>query len=143
MPDISLGCDIIAGFPGETEEEFGESLRFVESLPIAYLHVFPFSPRPGTPAADMPGPVNGAVIRSRVQALRRLSDRKKRTFYQRFLGSELQVLVQGREPDGLLKGLSRNYIPVCLPGDDALVNSEVTVRVTEAARESVRGERVG
>jgi threonylcarbamoyladenosine tRNA methylthiotransferase MtaB len=141
MPDISIGCDIIAGFPGETEDEFDETLRFVEALPIAYLHVFPFSPRAGTPAADMPQ-VNGAVIRERAAALRRLSDRKKRAYYQRFLGEELQVLVQERSPDGLLKGLSRTYIPVLLPGDDSLVNSEVTVRVTEVARESVRGERI-
>lgn len=141
VPDVCIGCDIIAGFPGEAEEEFAETLRFVESLPIAYLHVFPFSPRAGTPAATMPGQVNGAVIRERAQMLRRLSDRKKRAFYQSFLGRDLQVLVQGREPDGLLKGLSRNYIPVFLPGEDSLLNTEVTVRVTETARESVRGER--
>jgi len=72
-----------------------------------------------------------------------VSDRKKRAFYQRFLGRELQVLVQGREPDGLLKGLSRNYIPVALAGEESLRNSEILVRVTEVARESVRGERVG
>ncbi|HEY6872047.1 MAG TPA: tRNA (N(6)-L-threonylcarbamoyladenosine(37)-C(2))-methylthiotransferase MtaB [Geobacteraceae bacterium] len=142
LPAVCLGCDIIAGFPGETEEEFDETLRLVESLPIAYLHVFPFSPRAGTPAATMPGQVNGTVIRSRAQMLRRLSDRKKRAYYQGFLGRELQVLVQGREPDGLLKGLSRTYIPVLLAGDDSLINTEVTVRVTEVARESVRGERV-
>lgn len=142
VPDICIGCDIIAGFPGETEEEFAETLRFVESLPIAHLHVFPYSPRAGTPAATMPGQVNGAVVRSRAQALRRLSDRKRRAFYQGFLGRELPVLVQGREPDGLLKGLSRNYITVFLPGDEALINSEVTVRVTEVVRESVRGERM-
>ncbi|MCM2359783.1 MAG: tRNA (N(6)-L-threonylcarbamoyladenosine(37)-C(2))-methylthiotransferase MtaB [Geobacteraceae bacterium] len=143
VPDICIGCDVIAGFPGETEEEFAETLRFVEALPIAHLHVFPFSPRQGTPAATMPGQVHGAVVRSRATALRRLSDRKKRAFYQGFLGRELRVLVQGREPDGLLKGLSRNYIPVFLAGDESLINSEVTVRVTEVARESVRGERAG
>lgn len=142
VPDICLGCDIIAGFPGETKEEFEEGLRFVESLPIAYLHVFPFSPREGTPAAVMPGQVNGSVIRERAQALRRLSDRKKRAFYQRFLGKELPVLVQERTPDGLLKGLSRNYIPVTLEGGNALLNTEVPVRVTEIARECVRGEKV-
>ncbi|HLO24499.1 MAG TPA: tRNA (N(6)-L-threonylcarbamoyladenosine(37)-C(2))-methylthiotransferase MtaB, partial [Geobacteraceae bacterium] len=142
LPDISLGCDIIAGFPGETEEEFQESLRFVETLPIAYLHVFPFSPREGTPAAVMPGQVNGSVVRARAEALRRLSDRKKRAYYGRFLGRDLRVLVQERAPDGSLKGLSRNYIPVTLPGDDSLLNTEVTVRVTEVKREQVRGELV-
>ena len=142
VPDICLGCDIIAGFPGETEDEFQEGLRFVEALPIAYLHVFPFSPREGTPAAVMTDQVNGAVVRERAQALRRLSDRKKRAFYQRFLGRELSVLVQEKEPDGVLKGLSRNYIPVTFAGDDTLLNTEVPIRVTEIVRESVRGEQI-
>lgn len=139
LPDICIGCDIIAGFPGETDDEFREGLAFVESLPIAHLHVFPFSPREGTPAAIMSGQVNGAVIRERAAALRRVSDRKKREFYSRFLGKELQVLVQERTPDGLLKGLSRNYIPVALAGKDALLNNEVTVRITEVTRERARG----
>jgi threonylcarbamoyladenosine tRNA methylthiotransferase MtaB len=140
VPDICIGCDIIAGFPGETGEEFQKSLTFVESLPIAYLHVFPYSPRAGTPAAVMPNQVNGAVIRERAQLLRRLSDRKKRAFYQRFLGRELPVLIQEREPDGSLKGLSRNYIPISLAGEGSLLNTEVPVRVTEVARGYVRGE---
>jgi len=142
LPDVCIGCDIIAGFPGETEEEFAETLLFIESLPVAYLHVFPFAPRKGTPAATMPGQVDGVVVRERAKSLRRLSDRKKRAYYNRFLEKELQVLVQGREPDGLLKGLSRNYIPVMFSGDDAAINSEVKVRVTEVARESVRGKAV-
>ncbi len=141
VPDICLGCDIIAGFPGETDEDFRDGLGFVEALPIAYLHVFPFSPREGTPAAAMVQ-VNGSVIRERAQALRRLSERKKRDYYRRFLGRELAILVQERTSDGMLKGLSRNYIPVSVAGDDSLLNSEVAVRVTEVVREEVRGEVV-
>jgi threonylcarbamoyladenosine tRNA methylthiotransferase MtaB len=140
LPDIAIGCDIIAGFPGETDEEFSRGLGFVESLPIAYLHVFPYSPRSGTPAAAMADQVKHGVIRERAQSLRRLSDQKKRAFYQRFTGRNLPVLIQQRDADGSLKGLSRNYIPVTLSGDDALHNREVMVRVTEVARESVRGE---
>jgi threonylcarbamoyladenosine tRNA methylthiotransferase MtaB len=140
VPDICLGCDIIAGFPGETDAEFRETLDFVESLPVAYLHVFPFSPREGTPAAAMPHQVNGSVIRDRAAALRRVSDRKKREFHRRFLGRELRVLVQERLPDGSFKGLSRNYIPVSLTGDDTLLNSEVTVKVTGVVREGVSAE---
>jgi threonylcarbamoyladenosine tRNA methylthiotransferase MtaB len=140
VPDICLGCDIIAGFPGETDAEFGGTLAFVESLPVAYLHVFPFSPREGTPAAVMTGQVNGGVIRERAAALRRISDRKKREFQRGFLGRELRVLIQERLPDGLLKGLSRNYIPVTLAGDDTLLNSEVTVRVAGVVREGVLAE---
>jgi threonylcarbamoyladenosine tRNA methylthiotransferase MtaB len=142
LPDIFIGCDIITGFPGESDEEFREGLRFVESLPVAYLHVFPFSPREGTPAATMPAQVNGAIIRERAAALRRISDRKRRAFYGRFSGRDLSVLVQERTPDGLLKGLSRNYIPVVLSGDDALIGREVTVRVTEVLRECLRGDSI-
>jgi threonylcarbamoyladenosine tRNA methylthiotransferase MtaB len=142
LPDICIGCDIIAGFPGESDEEFREGLRFVESLPVAYLHVFPFSPREGTPAATMPGHVNSAIIRERAAALRRISDRKRRAYYGRFSGRDLSVLVQERTPDGLLKGLSRNYIPVVLSGDDALIGREVTVRVTEVLRECLRGDSI-
>lgn len=143
MPDICCGADIIAGFPGETEKDFEQAYHFVQDLPLAYLHVFPFSPREGTPAAAMADPVPGHVIRERVQLLRRLSDQKKRAYYRRFLGRELQMLVQGGGADGLLQGLSRNYIPVSLEGDETLINSEVTLRITDVARESVRGELVG
>lgn len=141
VPDITIGCDIIAGFPGETVEEFRQGIDFIASLPIAYLHVFPFSPRSGTPAATMPDQLPGGVIRDRAADLRRLSDRKKREFYRSFQGKILPVLVQEKGTDGMLKGLSRNYIPVSFPGDDSLVKREVNVRVTETARESVLGER--
>jgi threonylcarbamoyladenosine tRNA methylthiotransferase MtaB len=82
------------------------------------------------------------VIRERAEALRRLSDLKKRAYYTRFLGKELQVLIQERMPGGLLKGLSRNYIPVTVAGEDSLLNSEVPVRVTEVLGEHVCGEKV-
>jgi threonylcarbamoyladenosine tRNA methylthiotransferase MtaB len=143
IPDLCIGLDVIAGFPGETEKEFENGYHFVESLPVAYLHVFPFSPRPGTPAAKMEGHLPSGLIRERAQAFRRLSELKKRAYYRKFLGRDLQVLVQGRGEGGLLKGLSRNYLPVYLVGDDTLLNTEVPVRVTEVAREFVRGETVG
>jgi threonylcarbamoyladenosine tRNA methylthiotransferase MtaB len=140
IPGICLGCDVIAGFPGETEEEFAAGLRFIESLPVAYLHVFPFSPREGTPAATMAGQVPSHVIRARAEALRRLSDRKKLAYYREFLGRELLVLVQERDEKGMMRGLARNYVPVVLAGDATLVGTEVPVRIIEASRESVRGE---
>ena len=142
IPDICLGCDIIAGFPGETDEEFTVSYSFIEMLPIAYLHVFPFSPRQGTPAATMPGQVPGGVIRERAAALRRLSEQKKRAYHERFVGRELSVLVQESIEGGLVKGLSRNYIPVLLPGDGNLINCEISVRITGTGKDLVKGEYV-
>jgi threonylcarbamoyladenosine tRNA methylthiotransferase MtaB len=138
VPDICLGTDVITGFPGETAAEFAAGYDFLASLPLAYLHVFPFSPRAGTPAAAMANPVQSAALSERAKELRKLSDRKKGEFYQRFLGRELQVLVQRGEKNGLLTGLSRNYIPVLLRGGSAtLINSEVTVRVTGVARDNL------
>lgn len=142
VPTIFLGTDLIVGFPGETDEAFDRSYRFLESLPLAAFHVFPFSPREGTPAATMPGRVPAIVVRERAEALRKLSAAKKRSFFERFVGGELEVLIQEKGKDGSLKGLSRNYIPVSVTGCPALVNSEVRVRVTEVEGDSVRGQAV-
>jgi threonylcarbamoyladenosine tRNA methylthiotransferase MtaB len=140
IPDICVGCDVIAGFPGETDEEFEETYLFIAELPIAYLHVFPFSPRQGTPAATMPHQVPGGVIRNRAESLRILSERKKRAYYEKFIGKELKVLVQEMAEEGMVKGLSRNYIPVILPGDVNLVNTEIAVRISGNGKGALMGE---
>jgi threonylcarbamoyladenosine tRNA methylthiotransferase MtaB len=137
VPDICLGTDLIAGFPGETEVEFAETYRFIEELPLAYLHVFPFSPRPGTPAATMTPQLHSRVVKERAEALRVLSEQKKHAYAERFVGRELQVLVQ-RDAGGR-KGLSRNYLPVLVEGSEGLFNSEVSVLITSV----VGGELVG
>jgi threonylcarbamoyladenosine tRNA methylthiotransferase MtaB len=137
VPDISIGTDLIAGFPAETDQEFAETYRFIEELPLAYLHVFPFSPRPGTPAATMKGQLHSKVVKERAEALRVLSDKKKNAYAEGFVGRELQVLVQ-KDADGR-KGLSRNYLPVLIKGSGSLFNSEVTVLITG----SLDGELVG
>jgi len=128
MPDICIGTDVIAGFPGETEEEFAETYRFIEGLPLAYLHVFPFSPRPGTPAATMTPQLHSRVIKERAEALRLLSESKKNSYAASFVGRELQVLVQ--KDAGGRKGLSRNYLSVLIEGGEGLFNNEVTVLIT-------------
>jgi len=135
MPEICLGTDIIAGFPGETEQEFQETYCFLEELPLAYLHVFPFSPRPGTPAATMTPQLHSRVIKERAEALRALSEAKKSAYAARFVGKELQVLVQ----KGGDKGLSRNYLTVAIEGNQVAVNSEVRVLISGAQG----GELVG
>ncbi|GFO63808.1 tRNA (N(6)-L-threonylcarbamoyladenosine(37)-C(2))-methylthiotransferase MtaB [Geomonas paludis] len=128
MPDVSIGSDVIAGFPGETDQEFQETLSFIDSLPLAYLHVFPFSQRPGTPAATMAAQVQPRVIKERAEALRILSEKKKAEYAARFVGRELQVLVQ--KDEGGRKGLSRNYLAVLIEECDGLVNQEVAVLIT-------------
>lgn len=137
IPDICIGTDVIAGFPGETDAEFNEGYQFIEELPLAYLHVFPFSQRPGTPAATMTPQVHSRVIKERAEALRLLSERKKNAYAESFIGRELQVLMQ--KDAGGTKGLCRNYLSVLVEGAEGLVNTEVPVLITGARG----GELVG
>ena len=126
IPDIAIGFDVIAGFPGESEENHAATCRLIESLSIAYLHVFPYSSRPGTAAAEMPGHLHQAVVKHRASELRRVGERKKIEFAKRFMGRDLQVLVQGVGGSGI----TRNYLNVKFDGDAALVGDEVIVRIT-------------
>jgi threonylcarbamoyladenosine tRNA methylthiotransferase MtaB len=139
-PGLAIGCDVIAGFPGETEEEFSATYGLLEALPVSYLHVFPFSPRPGTLAATMPAQVPAAQRRRRAAALRDLSARKRKTFFQAQVGSLAEVVVQGRDRvSGLHKGLTDNYVPVLIDLGGASSGSK-DVRPGGLMR--VRAERV-
>jgi threonylcarbamoyladenosine tRNA methylthiotransferase MtaB len=148
IPNLSIGADMIAGFPGETAERFQNSFDLISSLPLAYLHVFPFSRREGTPAAQFPARVGEEEIRIRAERLRDLGKEKRRTFYQRFVNQELSVLVEGRRgKEGGLRGLSRNYVPVFLGDNDDTergnrVNEEINVVVTGLAEKGVMGRIV-
>jgi threonylcarbamoyladenosine tRNA methylthiotransferase MtaB len=124
--DCAIGFDVIAGFPGESEAEHAETMALIESLPIAYLHVFPYSSRPGTAAAALPGHLPPAVVKRRAEELRALGYRKKRHFAAGFIGRDLQVLAQG---DGR-SGIARNYLQVQLDGETAISGEEVAVRIS-------------
>lgn len=110
-PRLGLGVDVIAGFPGETEAAFAATLALLEALPITYLHAFAYSPRPGTPAADMPDPVPAPLRRARVRALRELDARLRRRFRERLRGTRATVLVE-RLRDGEFEGVSGEYVRV-------------------------------
>lgn len=118
IPGIAIGIDVMVGFPGETEAAFANTLRLVEELPFAYFHVFPFSRRPGTPAAVMPGQVPEADKKQRVERLRTIGAEKRRTFAEKFIGAPLAVLIEGKKdkPTGFFTGFSDNYIPVVCRG---------------------------
>jgi threonylcarbamoyladenosine tRNA methylthiotransferase MtaB len=92
MPDAAIGADVMTGFPGETDAEFAESLRFIEEQPFSYLHVFTYSERPGTLAAQLPDPVPMHIRRERTRILRELSDRKNRAFRLQMLGKTLPCI---------------------------------------------------
>jgi len=120
ISNLSIGADVIVGFPGETEEKFRRTYELVESLPFSYLHVFPFSKRKGTPAFEFPQGVNDKEIKRRAETMRELGKQKRRAFYRQFLNQELSVLVEDRKEKetGRCKGLSRNFIPVLLTHDN-------------------------
>ncbi len=142
LPDACVGLDVIAGFPGETTAEFSATMRLIGELPVGYLHVFPFSSRPGTKAADMPGHLQSLVIKERAEALRVLGESKREAYHRRFLGRELDLLVMQQGGDGFCSGLSRNYLSVQIPGDESLANREVRVRLTSADKGRLLGEIV-
>ncbi len=141
IPGAAIGADFIGGFPGEDDSAFLNTMTMIERLPLAYLHVFPFSKRKGTPAAAFPGQVPPQVIRARCHALRELGEKKRDSFSRSFLGQRLKVLVEGKRDreSGLLKGFSENYIPVLLPGGEELMNQEVEAEVTEVRDGKVFG----
>lgn len=123
-----IGTDVMAGFPGETDEDHRATVALVERLPLAYLHVFPFSPRPGTPAAEMGGAVPGPVVRERVRELLAVSDRKWRAFLAAQAGKELEVVVE-RVDGGLARGTARRWVTVRWPAARDRRGALVQVRV--------------
>ncbi len=142
LPDAALGIDILAGFPGETDEQFTAAENFLRSLSFSYLHVFPYSIRPGTVAAGFKEHVPKKIKDARVARLRLLSDEKKNAFYQSQIGRIRPVLVEGRrDSDGMLKGFTDNYIAVHFAGPDHLLNSVTAVRLRLLKDHSVIGER--
>ena len=136
VPGIAVGIDVMAGFPGETEEAFQNTLRLVEEMPIAYMHVFPYSRRPGTPAAMMAGQIPEPEKKKRAERLRAVGAMKRQVFAEKFIGTPLSVLIEGRtdKKTGFPVGFSDNYIPVAVRGDGATANRIVRVR-PEAFRE--------
>jgi threonylcarbamoyladenosine tRNA methylthiotransferase MtaB len=129
MPECGLGADVMVGFPGETLEDHQASLRFVESLPFTYLHVFPYSARPGTPAAARAGHLNGRVIHERGAEMRARIARKRRAFLDAQLGRTLSALTLDEVQEGDRVALSSNYLKVVLPGAEVGANRLLDVRI--------------
>jgi threonylcarbamoyladenosine tRNA methylthiotransferase MtaB len=135
IPDAAVGVDVLAGFPGEDERAFENTCTLLEALPIAYLHVFPFSPRPFTPAARFDGKLPVAVIKERTRRLRGISRAKRGAFYGRQTGRVVEVVLENRRDgaSGRLKGVSENYLTVLADASDAYRNTRVWCRLTGPA----------
>ncbi|MEA3544135.1 MAG: tRNA (N(6)-L-threonylcarbamoyladenosine(37)-C(2))-methylthiotransferase MtaB, partial [Thermodesulfobacteriota bacterium] len=141
-PDAAIGLDVITGFPGETEQQFELTCRLLESLPFSHLHVFPFSQRTGTPAATMPGQVSGTIIKERAALLRQIGEKKHLNFSQRFIDSELELVIEGGGTDGLRKGLSHNYLAVWVPATSVDPGVIVRVKIVGLCKDGLVGEVV-
>jgi threonylcarbamoyladenosine tRNA methylthiotransferase MtaB len=128
LPGACLGTDLLVGFPGEREEDHRATVALVETLPLAYLHVFPFSPRPGTPAAALPEHVPAHVVRARTDELLALSDRRWRAYLAAQVGRELEVVVE-RSAAGVARGTAREWVTVRWPSAGEARGTVVRVRV--------------
>jgi threonylcarbamoyladenosine tRNA methylthiotransferase MtaB len=140
IPNGGLGADVMVGFPGETEEDHGASLRFIESLPFTYLHIFPYSARPGTPAATLPAQINGRLVRERCQQLRALMKEKRQAFLAGQVGRQLSVLTLDDAEDGARLALSSNYLKVALRGPDPGPNRLLDVCIERVAGDVLWGQ---
>jgi len=131
MPHCCIGVDVIVGFPGETEEDFLETYRFINELDISYLHVFTYSERPNTPAAEMAEAVPMEERRRRNKMLNVLSEKKRRYFYEQHLGQTRPVLFEQHPDENLMSGFTDNYIKIEAPLDEALLNEMAEVDLLE------------
>ncbi len=136
-PYTCIGVDVIVGFPGETEDDFLDTVKFLNNLDISYLHVFTYSERAKTTAIKLGDPVPLFVRKQRSRQLHILSEKKKRSFYEKNIGQIGLVLLEGDNHDGFMHGFTENYIKVKIPFDASLINSFVHVQHDSIGSEGI------
>ncbi len=140
MPDMGIGMDIMAGFPGEDEAAFDETCEFIEGLDVSYLHVFPYSDRPGAKSCSFEGKVAESVKTRRVKKLKSIDARKRETFSRRHLGKSVCIIPEAKLYEGkFMRGFSDNYLPVYIPYEKRLENNLVNVTITDMKNSKLRG----
>jgi threonylcarbamoyladenosine tRNA methylthiotransferase MtaB len=141
IPDVAITTDVMVGFPGETDEDFEETYRFVDEISFAHMHVFKYSPRKGTPAAKYSNQVSPEKKEERSSRLMELSKKKTEEFNSRFVGKTMKVLIEKETEngDGMLEGLTPNYIRVLCKGEEHLKGRIVDVRLFENKMDHVIG----
>ena len=137
MPNCCIGVDVIVGFPGETEELFNETYNFLHSLDISYLHVFTYSERDNTEAAEMDGVIDVNTRKNRNKKLRLLSAKKLNNFYEENWNTQQEVLFEKESKDGWIYGFTRNYIKVKTHSDQPLKNNIVALTLSEKTPEGI------
>ncbi len=143
LPDAAIGIDVLVGFPGESTEHFENTRSFLEGIDFTYLHVFPYSKRPGTNAASFTDQVQKQEKSERAEILRNLSEKNRIAFYNHHIGSRQTVLIENeRDGSGLLKGFSENYITVLVDGKDNLKNRIVSVELEGLLNGSIKAHLI-
>ncbi len=143
MPQISIGTDVMAGFPGEGEKEFENTFSLLKDLPISYMHIFPYSRRSGTDAAAFGRQVHGGILKDRVGRLRGLDEEKRKGFFKGFVGTVRPVVAEAMDKKtGLLNGRTDNYLPVEFHGPKGLQNTLVNIRLNGFNGRKMQGEIV-
>jgi threonylcarbamoyladenosine tRNA methylthiotransferase MtaB len=133
IPLAGIGADVIVGFPGETDSDFEDTYNFIDTLPLSYLHVFPFSERPGTVAVNLPGKVTHNQKESRVKRLLSLSENKALEFRRLNTGETAEVLFEKVNTGGMIPGFTGNYIRTEYPWNSTLEGQVKRVRLLDIA----------
>jgi threonylcarbamoyladenosine tRNA methylthiotransferase MtaB len=139
MPDAAIGADVMVGFPGESDALFEESRRFIEQMPFTYLHVFTYSPRPGTPAASLPQQIPVTIARERNRILREMAAKKNLKFRHSFVGQTIEAITLNRTDANATEALSDNFLKVAITGSHA-PNQWMKVRVESITEHGLSGE---
>jgi len=137
MPHAAIGVDVITGHPGESKERFEDTYQFLTDLDVSYLHVFTYSEREDTHALSLGGVVDPGERHQRTKRLRMLSAKKRRVFYEQFVGQTRPVLFEAAPHDGQMQGFTDNYIKVVAPYDEALVNQVLSLSLSHVDAQGV------
>lgn len=139
-PFFTFTTDIIVGFPGETEEEFEETLELMQSIRFAKVHMFPYSDRPKTRASRMPNKVAPEVITERKARLMEIAERNAFALREQWVGEEFSVLLEREEKEGMIMGHTENFLPVYIPKENHRPNTMIKVKITHNNEEGFIGE---
>ena len=138
VPEISIGTDLIVGFPGETDKHFDETINFIQSQPFSKIHVFPFSARQGTIAATLPNQIPSQIKKSRAGRALEISRAKSELFNERFIRETVEIIAE-TSADGLVDGLTKNYVRVYVPDKNIRLGEVITVKVEKIFKDGVKG----
>ena len=140
VPNIAITTDLMVGFPGETDEDFKESLVFCNDIAFSAMHIFKYSMRSGTPAAAMPDQIDPQIKERRAKQMADVAQKNKLDYERRFVGQTLRILVEEQTKDGFWTGHSSNYLLVTFPGENIRSGDFVDVRIISAERNRLLGE---